>query len=477
MKRLQPAQLQQAQPPQRTAQRNVKWVSQRVPHPAAEKLVPRLPPPPEPRHLLEPAASTEGQCADKPAVRQQELLVNHKMLCEELLVLVNRRMLSEEVSEPQQAVPYKALKAPLEGQGSRAIKHSFDTSAEIDIDTNASSCEFVTEHPAKRFKPLSLSSMGSLLCDAVTTASSAIVTTLLDSDSTAMLSVDDESENRPTAALDLLATVCQAEIGSAAGFSTGNGRGMLIDPWLLDNDNQSSTSVRVSSGWELTSSNAMWGFVMMCAILHTRFFLPTFSISNPELPQLGLSLCCLLGAIGCSFLPVWAKKLFRKLSLDTDHSHNANEVRARSTLAYFYYVLPWFQAALAYHTYRESGSIKNAILSHLVMPGFAIALGWSHLVRKFRRVMLFCVFPVFCIQGTVPYELYWLIETTRWHLAGAMMNTSLIVPLQESLFMLAGILVLDPPGLIIICSIIVGGMVASCAKILWQKTHLSSCVC
>ena len=459
MKR-QPAQLLQAQPSQRTAQRNVKWVSQRVPHPAAEKLVPRLPPPPEPRHLLEPAASTERQRANKPAVRQQELLVNHKML-------------SEEVSEPQQAVPYEALKAPLEEQGPRAIKHNFDTSAEIDIDTNASSWEFVTEHPAKRFKPLSLSSMGSLLFDAVTTASSAIATTLLDSDSTAMLSVDDESENCPTAALDLLATVCKAEIGSAAGFSTGNGRGMLIDPWLLDNDNQSSTSVRVSSGWELTSSNAMWGVVMMSAILHTRFFQSTLSISSPQLPQLGLSLCCLLGAIGCSFLPVWARKLFRKLSLDTDHLHNANEVRARSTLAYFYYVLPWFQAALAYHTYRESGSIKSGI-SLLVMPCFAIALGWSHLLSKFRRTMLFCVFPVFCIQGTVPNELYWLIETTRWHLSGTMMNTSLIVPLQESLFMLAGMLVLDPPGLIIICLITVAGLVASCAKILWIQHNSGS---
>jgi len=124
---------------------------------------------------------------------------------QELFVI--RKMLSEGVSEPQQAVPYKALTAPSEEQRSKAIKHSFDTSAEIDIATNASSCESVSEHPAKRFKPLSRVSMGSSLCDAVTKATSAIAATLLDSDSTAMLSVDDELEDRPTAALDLLATV------------------------------------------------------------------------------------------------------------------------------------------------------------------------------------------------------------------------------------------------------------------------------
>jgi len=187
-----PAQPLQAQPSQSATQSNVKCVSQRVPHPTTEKSVPRLPPPPEPRHLLEPAASTERQCANKPAVMQQELFVI-------------RKMLSEEVSEPQQAVPYKALTAPSEEQRSKAIKRSFDTSAEIQ--TDASSCESVSEHPAKRFKPLSRVSMGSSLCDAVTKATSAIAATLLDSNSTAMLSVDDELEDRPTAALDLLATV------------------------------------------------------------------------------------------------------------------------------------------------------------------------------------------------------------------------------------------------------------------------------
>ena len=187
-----PAQPLQAQPSQSATQSNVKCVSQRVPHPTTEKSVPRLPPPPEPRHLLKPTASTERQCANKPAVMQQELFVI-------------RKMLSQEVSEPQQAVPYKALTAPSEEQRSKAIKRSFDTSAEIQ--TDASSCESVSEHPAKRFKPLSRVSMGSSLCDAVTKATSAITATLLDSDSTAMLSVDDELEDRPTAALDLLATV------------------------------------------------------------------------------------------------------------------------------------------------------------------------------------------------------------------------------------------------------------------------------
>merc|ERR1712086_400255 len=52
-----PAQPWQAHPSQSATQSNVKCVSQRVPHPTTEKSVPRLPPPPEPRHLLEPAAS------------------------------------------------------------------------------------------------------------------------------------------------------------------------------------------------------------------------------------------------------------------------------------------------------------------------------------------------------------------------------------------------------------------------------------
>ena len=120
-----PAQPLQAQPSQSTTQSNVKCVLQRVPHPTTEKSVMRLPPPPEPRHLLKPTASTERQCANKPAVMQQELFV----IC---------KMLSQEVSEPQQAVPYKALTAPSEEQRSKAIKHSFDTSAEIDIAINAS---------------------------------------------------------------------------------------------------------------------------------------------------------------------------------------------------------------------------------------------------------------------------------------------------------------------------------------------------
>jgi len=203
-------------------------------------------------------------------------------------------------------------------------------------------------------------------------------------------------------------------------------------------------------------------------------FAPVEPIWDNSLPQFQLSLCCLLGAIGCSYLPIWAKRLLRKLSLDTDDSHKANEVRASWTVTYYCYVMPWFQVALAFQTYNESGSLHKAITSHLVLPCVVVSLALmthGHGLCRIRRVLLFVGFPIFCVlQETAPYE-FWCVEIARWHLQGAVTNTSLIVPLQESLFILAAMFLVSPHRLINIIAIVVAGMFASSAKILWIRSN------
>ena len=351
-----------------------------------------------------------------------------------------------------------------------------------------SSDESLSEHPAKRFKLSSLSSLSVSLCAAMTTATTSIATTLFNCDSHAMLSLEDDADCRTTAAHVQPTAVCKAENSSAPGFSTGSASGHrtdLSDRQLLDEVDQNS-NIEVSVGWMYSIYVTMFGIVLGYTIWSFRRsnidnwmldygiqqFAPVDPLGDSTLPQSRLSLVCLMGSISCSHLPVWAKRFLRKLSLDD--SHKANEVRAGWTVTYYVYVLPWFQAALAFQTYRESGSIRKAITGHLVTPCFVVALALlthGHGVSIVRRAVLFIGFPIFCIlQETAPYE-FWCVEIARWHLQGVVTNTSLIVPLQESLFILAAMFVVSPTRLATILSIVVAGIGASCAKILWIRRN------
>jgi hypothetical protein len=209
-------------------------------------------------------------------------------------------------------------------------------------------------------------------------------------------------------------------------------------------------------------------------LLNVDTFLVSYGAYNERLrnscsSQQWLSLGCLLAAFGCSFLPSWAKQLLRPLSLHSDDSHKATELFARWAVVYACYVMPWIQGALALHTFSESGSILKAITSHIVAPLsllLLVLLLRGH-VQIIRRVMLLVVFPMFCItQEVAPYE-FWCVEIARWHLQGVVMNTSLIVPLQESLFIVAAMLYVNPPGLVSVVCIVVAGLIGVYAKIRW----------
>merc|ERR1712166_1547857 len=423
----------------------------------------------------------------KPAVMQQERFVPQDRIVPQARYVpqaLPHRMLYEEQSQPQQAVPYRApLTTSAEEEGSKTIKYTnFAVSTQM-IDAaddssrkspSDSSRESGSEQqPAKRFKAGPLSSIGGSLRAAVSRATTAIATTLVNSDSQVMLYLDDTTDNRPAAALDLLAIVCKADNSSTPAFSAGSGSGhstVLYDPSLLEKDHKSSAMAVPIFGTIL---------VLPCVMFHTWCFqLDNFrdnSMLDYAPNNMLLSLCCLLGAFGCSYLPVWAKRLLRKLSLDTDDSDKTNEVRADWTVAYYCYVMPWFQAALAFQTYNESGSLYKATASHLVMPCVAVTLALmthGQGISSCRRVLLFIGFPIFCIlqQENASYE-FWCVEIARWHLQGAVTNTSLIVPLQESLFILAAMFLVSPHRLINYIAIVVAGMIASSAKILWIRYH------
>merc|ERR1712086_42467 len=388
--------------------------------------------------------------------------------------------------QPAQAQPLPAQ------DRSEPIWTSSENSASLSISTRNADSLDESPQPVKRMKTNTHSSAPSFhLCN--------VPKTLLRSDTV-------EQEIPATLDLDLLATVCHAE-SSAAAFGTGNANGR--NPERLEvltgkpEPDGADGSSKMSSHLSFV---AHFGFVFLAFISGMMKF--TSDMPNPvvdipnltemskildasgpisiseSLPEVASQLLfwlspvvCLMGAFWCWYLPVQATTLLRKLNLDLSDHRDGVAADTYLILAYIYVVIPLFQLAEACQAYLTSGSLQDAIIRYLTYP-LILAVGVYRLQMskemflRTRRVLVLIGIPSWCIlQQHASYTIWWSM-IARFQILSVVVNTSLIDHLQESLFVLAGVLVVSPPGLFAIAGIFPVGVIGMCAKILCIQQNI-----
>ena len=360
-----------------------------------------------------------------------------------------------------------------------------------------------------------------------------MVATVLSSDSSAMLSV--AAEGNTLEALDLLATLCNAESGSAPGFSKGNANGQTPEHtqlWSLNDVGQSSSTDESSQGkMPLDNLTApIWhygvafvGGVMLMSHQSLNEVMSTFPFmqhygqhygeatmepgrwwstehysteiikqdstlpeSNNDQLLLWLSLSCYVGAVGCYYLPVWARNLFRKYSLDISHPQ-AVEVQEQILRA-FVVAQPCIQAGAALYNYWAIGGFVEQFICEFLLPTLFVTVLTSLLsyetICRVRRIAMVIGFPLFCIcqglcisQGHKAFEIGWWMHS-RWQIISMILHTSLIIHLQETLIVFAGVFAIHSPefqeSLIPALWMLVLGPIALCIKIVWFQRSLPS---
>ena len=217
----------------------------------------------------------------------------------------------------------------------------------------------------------------------------------------------------------------------------------------------------------------------------SALWLWTLVDGNEDYVRLSLSLCCLLGAVWCGNLPTWLEEAVRKLELE-----DATIKAVRRTWIRIYYcgLLPVFQIGCAFLTFQESGSSQTAIIQDLcvaVVIVSSLLYQTDQNILRIRRGVLLIGWPIFCDTGTIFSGTsatgdVWLLEVARWHACSAVIYNSLIDHLQDSLFILAGVLAAHPWGLIKIAYVVgitITSSLVICVKTSWcqsklQKQHL-----
>ena len=191
--------------------------------------------------------------------------------------------------------------------------------------------------------------------------------------------------------------------------------------------------------------------------------------------QLLLSLCCLLGATWCWYLPTWAKNWLAKLELETD---TVNAVGRTWIRIYFCYMLPLIQMGCTFKSYQDSGSIIPVISRNLhcffLVP--LLLLQTDENIIRIRRVVLVTRLGLM-IGWSIVYQVDWHVvdwswnyETlVRWNLCSAVIYNSVIDHLQDSLLILAAVLVANPSGFINVLGVTIVSIVAICIKLMWHQ--------
>ena len=192
--------------------------------------------------------------------------------------------------------------------------------------------------------------------------------------------------------------------------------------------------------------------------------------------RLLLSMCCMLGAAWCWYLPVWAKDWLGKLELETNRAKALRKTWIRPCLCIVFVRV----SGLFVHT----GSVQTG-LCQLLGPIFVVVL----LVRlqtednilRLRRTALLThgLLQIGYNWGAPNWgapiaEDIWWSPIARWHLCSAVMYTSLIDHLQDSFFILAVTLAASPTGLSKVIGLTLTSTVALCGKLMWCRLQLEN---
>ena len=210
-----------------------------------------------------------------------------------------------------------------------------------------------------------------------------------------------------------LPAALNAENWSAPGFSTGNAIGRCVE-----GSEFSFEPDAVSSSSEIAESIWLYGFsffgamaVYICTLLNnseSRVTPSRILWDRNLLPEVGnqllqlLGLVCLLGAVGCYYLPVWDERLLRKLSLESDDAHAMKEVQKKMRWALFV-AAPLTSMCQACWRYHVVGVLWETLVRVFLLPTLftlacqAVIKNWQSLLRV-RQLLLVVCLPIFCMM-------------------------------------------------------------------------------
>lgn len=199
-------------------------------------------------------------------------------------------------------------------------------------------------------------------------------------------------------------------------------------------------------------------------------FLP----ENTDHLHLLLALCCLLGAAWCCCLPVWATDWLGRLESERNIS---KAVRRTWIRCYLCIPLPLILISCAFQSYQDSGSVQTTtgqLLLRLVSTGFIsltvpltlLQAGENALGIRRAALLAYGILTVGTGARTATLEDVMIV---RWHLCSAMIYTSLIAHLQDSLFILAVALAARPTGFSKAVGITLMSTVVLCGKLVWCR--------
>ena len=194
----------------------------------------------------------------------------------------------------------------------------------------------------------------------------------------------------------------------------------------------------------------------------------------------------LLGAAWCWHLPIWAKDWLGRVELE----RNTTKAVRRTCMRFFLYIpMPLVQIVKA-RSYQGSGSVQTSSSQLLGLSGIIFLFVIPILLQAdgnasgmprgcIRRAGLLAhgVLSKLLTVGTgvqtFTLEEAWS-DIARWYFCSALIYTSLIDHLQDSLFILALCLAASPAGLMWTVGLTLTSMAALCGKLMWCRLHLEN---
>ena len=205
--------------------------------------------------------------------------------------------------------------------------------------------------------------------------------------------------------------------------------------------------------------------------------------------RLLLSMCCMLAAAWCWYLPVWAQDWLGKLELETDRAKVLRRTWIRFCLCVLF---PLIHIICAFHSYQDSGSIQTELFQHLglvfiVVPLLRLQTDENALRIRRTALLIYGMLRIGYNWGAFAEDILWSPDppSTRytsgfktiaqWHLCSAVMYTSLIDHIQDSFFIGAvTVLAANTTGLSKVIGLMLTSTVALCGKLMWCRLQLEN---